>query len=57
MDYVAALAWLAAALRRSSFKGTQISTVSLKKVESLTVIEFRITPKALIADGKDQTPC
>lgn len=57
MNYVAALAWLAAAFRRSSFEGTQISTVSLEKVESLTAIEFRVTPKPLMADEKDQTLC
>ena len=57
MDLVAALAWLAAALRRSSFEGTSTSTVSFEKVETLTGTAFKITPKALRVDSKDPYPC
>lgn len=57
MDYVAALAWLAAALRRSSFEGIQTSTVSFEKAESLSGTEFRITPNALMANSQEQVPC
>lgn len=57
VDYVAALAWLAAALRRSSCEETQMSTVSFEKAESLVGTEFRITLKALMADGKEQVLC
>ena len=54
VDYIAALAWLSAALRRSSFEGISVSTVSIVKEESLTDVAFKLTQKALRADSKDQ---
>ena len=57
VNYIATLAWLSATLRRSSFEGISVSTVSIVKAESLTDVAFKLTQKALRADSKDQWSC
>lgn len=57
VDCTVALAWLAAAMRRSSSEETSFSRASFEKTESLTHIAFRIYPEALTLNNEDQKLC
>lgn len=57
VDCTLALAWLAAAMRRSPAEETSFSTVSFEKTESDTHIAFRISLQALTLYSDDQRPC
>lgn len=57
VDSAVALAWLAAAMRRSPLEETSFSRVSFEKSESQTRIAFEIYPEDLALNNEDQRLC